>query len=236
MWKPKYFHVMMKNRASRTVLGVGQPGVVGAAQADRASGGASARPFGWRSRLQTIAVMTSAMTYGAKKTRRRIARPRNWRFSISARPSANGIWTTSDRTTMKRVVADGAEEDRVGQRALEVGEPDEVVHRLEPVPVEEAVAGRLDDREQDEHGVQRQRREHEQPGEAPRVQVPAGAGTGADGSRHVWSLEYGEWAGALPAHSLLGQRMDYCLAAALMAWATDSRRAGPSVQGRRRPR
>ena len=60
----------------------------------------SARPFGWSSRLQTIAVMTSAMTYGAKKTRRRIARPRNRRFSISARPSANGIWMASESATM----------------------------------------------------------------------------------------------------------------------------------------
>ena len=60
----------------------------------------SARPLGWSIRLQTIAVMTSAMTYGAKKTRRRIARPRNRRFNIRAMPSANGIWTASDSTTM----------------------------------------------------------------------------------------------------------------------------------------
>ena len=76
------------------------------------------------------------------------------------------------------------EEDRVGQRPLEVGEPDELVERLEPVPVEQAESRRLDDREQDEQGVERQRREHEQPGDAPRAQVPAGAGAGDDGSRH----------------------------------------------------
>ena len=42
--------------------------------------------------------MTSAMTYGAKNTSRRIERPRNRRLSMSAIPSANGIWITSDRT------------------------------------------------------------------------------------------------------------------------------------------
>ena len=78
---------------------------------------------------------------------------------------------------MNALCATAPQEDRVGQGPLEVGQPDELVERLEPVPVEQAVAGRLDDREQDEHGVQRQRRQHEQPGDAPRAQVPAGRGT-----------------------------------------------------------
>ena len=122
---------------------------------------------------------------------------------------------------MKRVVADGAEEDRVGQRALEVGEPDELVQRLEPVPVEEAVAGRLDDREQDEQGVQRQRREHEQPGDAPCAAGSGGCGSGCRRqSPRDHSVNANGPALCRPIH-LLGLRMDYCLAAALMAWATD---------------
>ena len=51
--------------------------------------------------------MTSAMTYGAKKTSRRTrGRGSRW-LSISARPRANGIWTTSDRTMIDDVVPDG---------------------------------------------------------------------------------------------------------------------------------
>ena len=99
MWNPKYFHVMMKNRAYMTVRGSASHGwyMSGCPTAVRAL---STRPFGWSIRLQTIAVMTSAMTYGAKNTSRRTVRPRKRRLSISASPSANGIWMTSDSTTM----------------------------------------------------------------------------------------------------------------------------------------
>ena len=44
--------------------------------------------------------MTSAITYGAKKSRRKTARPGKRRLSISAMPSENGIWIASDSTMM----------------------------------------------------------------------------------------------------------------------------------------
>ena len=44
--------------------------------------------------------MTSAMTYGAKKIRRKTARPGNRRLSMRAIARANGICRTSDSTTM----------------------------------------------------------------------------------------------------------------------------------------
>ena len=58
MWKPKYFHEMMKNRAVSTVLRVGEPRLVELAQADRGQDVVS-RPLGWRIRLQTTPVTTS---------------------------------------------------------------------------------------------------------------------------------------------------------------------------------
>ena len=57
---------------------------------------------------------------------------------------------------------DGPLEDRLSQRALVVGEADEVGQRCQAVPLEEAVVDRLDDREEDEDRVEDQAGQQEQ--------------------------------------------------------------------------
>ena len=87
----------------------------------------------------------------------------------------------------QHVVLDGALEDGIRHGALVVGEPDEVGQRRQAVPLEDAVADRLDDREEDEDRVQDQRGQQEQgdrrapAGAAPRTPL----GVGADHGGHV---------------------------------------------------
>ena len=88
----------------------------------------------------------------------------------------------------QHVVADRRPEGVVGQRDLVVLEPDEVGQRLQPVPLEQAVVRRLDDREQDEHDVQREGGQQEQDDRQPlRPQPGAGARPVGRRSRSSWS-------------------------------------------------
>ena len=101
------------------------------------------------------------------------------------------------------VVLDGALEHRLRQRPLVVGETDEVGQRRQAVPFEEAVVDRLDDREEDEDGVQDQRGQQEQ-GDR---RAPAGAAPAARGDsalvdrRHVDHRRYRTGRPGRPARS-----------------------------------
>ena len=57
--------------------------------------------------------VTSAITYGTKTSSRKTARPRNWRFSSSAMPSANGPWISSEPTRMIALLRNASMEDGV---------------------------------------------------------------------------------------------------------------------------
>ena len=135
---------------------------------------------------------------------------------------------------MNSVVADRAAEDRVGQRTLVVVEPDEVGQRLEAVPVVQAVAGRLDDREQDEDGVER-------PAPAagtarPSCQLRRSAtrrpGSRARTMRVIGPSRNGEWAGVTAGPFRLDRRESAYWAGgvALMASATSSGVAVPAYR------
>ena len=75
----------------------------------------------------------------------------------------------------ERVVRDRAEEDRVGQGALVVGQADEVGQRRQAVPLEEAVERGLGDGQQDEDHVEDERRQHEQGDRGPARSIGAPA-------------------------------------------------------------
>ena len=95
--------------------------------ADRRQARGRRRPSGWRIRRQTTPVMTSDEDVRGEEDQCAGSRgPRNRRLSSSARPSANGIWSDQRQDDDDDVVADRAAEHRVGQRTLEVVEPDEV--------------------------------------------------------------------------------------------------------------
>jgi len=104
MWNPKYFHVMITNMVSITIAGsASQPWTNAPSPAP--SSDRSARPSGSRISWKTMPVITSEMTYGAKKISRSRLLPRNRRFSVRARNRANGIWMLSDRTMMRTTTA-----------------------------------------------------------------------------------------------------------------------------------
>ena len=123
------------------------------------------------------------------------------------------------------VVLDRSLEHRLRQRPLVVGETDEVGQRCQAVPLEEAVVDRLDDREEDEDGVQDQGGQQEQGDHrAPAGAAPAARGRlGARHRRHVDTDDTeraGPGAGPFE-RSLL--RCDYWVFAAVaIADATDS--------------
>ncbi len=106
----------------------------------------SSSPAGRRIWRHTTPVTTSDSTYGAKNSVRSSARPAILALSSSARPRANGIWSSSESTMIVDVVPHRVAEQRVVERPTEVVEADELVERLEPVPVEHAVAHALHDR------------------------------------------------------------------------------------------
>ena len=149
-------------------VGVGQPLLRRSPPAPTPSRLWSSSPSGRRIWRHTTPVTTSDSTYGAKNSVRSTARPLIREFSSSARPSANGIWSASDSTMMIDVVAQRVAEESVGERPPEVVEPDEVVERLEPVPVVQAVARALHDRVEHEHAVERERRQQERDDHRPR--------------------------------------------------------------------
>ena len=82
------------------------------------------------------------------------------------------------------VVAQGPEEDRVGEHPAVVAQPDEVLGGGEPAPVGEGVVHRLQERRDDEHHVDGQREAQEDQHEADPVEgqptpAPPGRGGGA---------------------------------------------------------
>ncbi len=127
----------------------------------------SSNPCGRRIWRHTTPVTTSERTYGAKNSVRRIARPLIRVLSSIASPSANGIWNANDSTMMMTLWRSAAVKLRVGERSPEVVEADELVERLEPVPVVQAVAHALHDRIDDEHAVEQQRRREERDDHRP---------------------------------------------------------------------
>ena len=71
MWKPKYFHEMTTNSVYRTIVRVGEPELVPAAEAGAGQHLVDEQTVGREDHgAQTTPVMTSESTYGAKKISR----------------------------------------------------------------------------------------------------------------------------------------------------------------------
>ena len=84
----------------------------------------------------------------------------------------------------QQVVADRGHEGLVAERGDVVLEADEVGQRREAVPLVEAVLHRLQDRQDDEDGVQDQGRQHEQPDREPPGRESRAPARGAAQCRH----------------------------------------------------
>ena len=112
MWKPKYFHEMMKNRLYSTSSGSASHSWV-RPLAPTASRPWSSSPSGRRICRHTTPVTTSDSTYGAKNSVRRIARPWIRELSSNASPSANGTCSADRQHQDDHVVAERVAEQLV---------------------------------------------------------------------------------------------------------------------------
>src|SRR5207342_1744779 len=96
----------------------------------------------------------------------------------------------------QRVVAHRLPEHVARQGILVVLETDEVRQWPETVPLVQAEMRGLDDRDEDEEGVERQRGQQEKADRQPLSRQPrTRAGVGAFGSQHVPASLPTEWAG-----------------------------------------
>ena len=167
MWNPKYFHEMTKNRLYRTMSGSASQ-LRMYPSAPIAVRIWSRSPFGRRIWRQTTPVTTSDRMYGAKNSVRNTPRPGSLALSSTARPSANGIWSSSDRTMRMPLWRIALAEQIVRPDPAEVVDPDEVGGRSVPVPVVEAVARALGDRVDHEGDEERDGGEQEGDDRRPR--------------------------------------------------------------------
>ena len=142
MWKPKYFRDD-EEQAVEDDLRVGQP-FLDKPPAPTASSPWSSSPSGRRIWRQTTPVATSESTYSAKNSVQRTPVPQLLVEQDGEAERDRDL--DRDGQHDDDVVPEGAAEDRIAERPAEVVETDEVVERLEPVPVVEAVPGALDDR------------------------------------------------------------------------------------------
>ena len=132
-----------KEQAVEDDLRVGQP-FLDEPPAPTASSPWSSSPSGRRIWRQTTPVATSESTYSEEQ------RPEDAVPQLLVEQDGEAERDRDlDRDGQHDdddVVPEGAAEDRIAERPAEVVEIDEVVERLEPVPVVEAVPGALDDR------------------------------------------------------------------------------------------
>ena len=111
MWKPKYFHEMTTNSASRTVLGSASHGWIERA-AGRPLSAPSASPPGWSSSCQTTPVMTSERTNGAKNSEPQERAAPEPAVEDQGQPERERELDDERQHDDEDVVLDGAQEDR----------------------------------------------------------------------------------------------------------------------------
>ena len=127
----------------------------------------STSPPGWSISVNTTPVTTSESTNGAKYRTRSSARPWMPRVQQQRDAERERQLERERQHDEDAVVLQRADEHLVAERALEVLQPDEVVQRPEPAPVEGAEVHRLQHRGDDQQPVQHQRRREEQPDGGP---------------------------------------------------------------------